>query len=375
MKRIRKTAAIIAAICPVVLFTAGMPPESARAARIKDIADIQGVRENQLIGYGLVVGLDGTGDGNKSVFTTRALSGMLEKMGMTTNPADIKVGNVAAVVATAALPAFGRSGSRIDVVVSSIGDAKSLQGGTLVLTPLKGVDGKVYAVAQGGVSTGGFFLGGSAASVQKNYPTVGRIPRGAVIEREIPSRFSEKTELDLVLHRPDFTTALQVVDAVNTMLMTRAAEAPDPGTVRIRIPPAFSGDVVRFVTLIESLSVSPDTAARVVINERTGTVVMGEQVRISTVAVAHGNLSIQINESAAVSQPAPLSETGNTVIVPDTAFAVSEEERQLMILPSGVTIGDVVRALNSLGVSPRDLIAIFQAIRAAGALQAELEII
>ncbi|WP_373497766.1 flagellar basal body P-ring protein FlgI [Desulfococcus sp.] len=347
----------------------------ARAARIKDLADIQGVRQNQLVGYGLIVGLEGTGDGKKSVFTNRAVSSMLEKMGIPVSPEEIKTKNIASVMVTAVLPPFARAGSRIDVVVSSIGDAGNLQGGTLVLTPLKGVDGKVYAVAQGSISTGGFAVEGNASTVQKNFLTVGRVPAGAVIEREVPFDFSGKDGLTLMLRQPDFTTCSRVADAINHRFPGAAAHAADPGTVQVKVAGEYSGDIVRFATLIEGLEVNPDVAARVIINERTGTVVMGQDVRISAVAVAHGNLSVQITEGAAVSQPREFSRRGETVVVPETDIAVEEGSNNLMLMDAGATIGGVVRALNALGVTPRDLIAILQAIKAAGALQAQLEII
>jgi flagellar P-ring protein precursor FlgI len=259
--------------------------------------------------------------------------------------------------------------------VSSIGDAKNLQGGTLVLTPLKGVDGRVYAMAQGSISTGGFAAGGNAASVQKNFLTVGRIPAGAVIEREVAYDFSRKGSLTLMLRNPDFTTATRVAEAVNSRFPGAAAHASDPGTVHVNPAGDYAGDIVRFATIVESLEVHPDVAAKVVINERTGTVVMGQDVRISTVAVAHGNLSIQISEGTQISQPAPFSRQGRTAVAPETDLAVEEGSNQLMLMDAGATIGEVVRALNALGVTPRDLIAILQAIKAAGALQARLEII
>jgi flagellar P-ring protein precursor FlgI len=347
----------------------------ARAVRIKDIADIKGVRQNQLVGYGLIVGLEGTGDGKKSVFTNRAISSMLEKMGMPVSPDEIKTKNIASVMVTAVLPPFARAGSRIDVIVSSIGDAKNLQGGTLVLTPLRGVDDRVYAVAQGSISTGGFAVAGNAAAVQKNFLTVGRIPGGAVIEREIPFDFSQKESLTLMLRHPDFTTCQRVAEAINSRLPGASARAKDPGTIHVKVSDGYSGDIVRFATIIEGLEVRPDVAAKVVINERTGTVVMGQDVRISTVAVAHGNLSIQISEVARVSQPRAFSRGGRTAVVPETDIAIEEGNNQLMLMNKGATIGEVVRALNALGVTPRDLIAILQAIKAAGALQAQLEII
>ena len=346
----------------------------AHAVRIKDIMDIEGVRKNQLVGYGLVVGLNGTGDGNKSEFTVQSMASMLEKMGITVNAKDIKVDNVAAVMVTADLPPFARVGSKIDVLVSSIGDADNLQGGTLLFTPLKAADGKVYAVAQGPVSTGGFSSGGEGGKVQKNFPTVGRVVGGAMIEREILSNFNQKRTLSLTLHNPDFTTAFRVAEAINAALYEQIAKTPDAGTVQVRISEKYSGNIVGLVTLIEGLDVTPDTTSKIVINERTGTVVMGDNVRISTIAVAHGNLSIQIKESEDVSQPLPFSQ-GETVVTPETEMSIEEEKNKLFLVESGVTIGEVVRALNALGVSPRDLIAIFQAIKAAGALQAELEII
>lgn len=346
----------------------------AHAVRIKDVADIKGVRENQLVGYGLVVGLDGTGDGKKAIFTVQSMASMLEKMGITVDPRNIKVDNVAAVMITADLPAFASVGSRIDVLVSSIGDAENLQGGTLLFTPLRAADGKIYAIAQGPISTGGFSAGGAGGKVQKNFPTVGRVVGGALIEREIPSNFGQKKILNLTLHSPDFTTASRVAKAINAALDNQLALTPDPGTIRVKVPEKYLGNTVSLITLIEGLTVTPDAVAKVVINERTGTVVMGSDVKISTIAIAHGNLSIQIKESADVSQPLPFSE-GETVVVPETELSVEEGNNRLFLLEPGVSIGEVVRALNALGVSPRDLISIFQAIKAAGALQAKLEII
>ena len=347
-----------------------------QAARIKDIANIRGVRQNQLFGYGLVVGLDGTGDGNKSLFTVQSLSSMLEKMGVTINPNEIKVKNVAAVMITANLPPFARAGSRIDVLVSSIGDAKNLQGGTLLLTPLKGADGNVYAVAQGPLSTGGFSYGkGTGTGVQKNFPTVGRIASGALIEREIASDFNQREELTLALHAPDFTTATRVANAINAAFGDTMARAPDAGTIKVTVPDLYRGRSVELVALIENLGVTPDTVSKVIINERTGTVIMGENVRISTIAIAHGNLSIEVNQQDNVSQPLPFSRGGQTVVTSDRTMQVQEGRNPLFLVESGVSIGEVVRALNALGVSPRDLIAIFQSLKAAGALQAELQII
>ncbi|MFO7738213.1 MAG: flagellar basal body P-ring protein FlgI [Desulfatiglandaceae bacterium] len=344
------------------------------AVRIKDVADVQGVRQNQLVGYGLVVGLNGTGDGKKARFTIASVASMLEKMGVTIDPGDIQVDNVAAVMVTAELPPFSRLGSRIDVLVSSIGDSENLQGGTLLFSPLRAADGQVYAVAQGPVSTGGFSAEGAGGKVQKNFPTVGRVVGGALIEREIPTQFGQKEVLSLILHRPDFTTTSRVAKAINAALNDNLAQTPDPGTIHIKVPERFQGNTVALVTLIEGLEVIPDAVAKVVINERTGTVVMGSEVRISTIAIAHGNLSIQIKESAEVSQPLPFAE-GETVVVPETELSIQEGNSRLFLVDPGISIGELVKALNALGVSPRDLIAIFQSIKAAGALQAKLEII
>jgi len=349
----------------------------AHAARIKDIADIKGVRQNQLVGYGLVIGLDGTGDSDAALFTIQSLTSLLEKMGVTVQPKDIDdVENVAAVMVTADLPPFASQGSRIDALVSSIGDAENLQGGTLLYTPLKGADGKVYAIAQGPVSTGGFSVSGNSGDqVQKNFPTVGRVVGGALVENEIHSDFNQKDSLTLALHDPDFTTASRVAQAINRAFYSQLARTENAGSIRISVPENYLGNTVQFVTMIESLGVTPDTVSKVVVNERTGTVIMGENVRIATVAIAHGNLSIQIDESEKVSQPLPFSRSGRTVVTPESDIVVQEGKNPIFLVESGVSIGELVKALNALGVTPRDLIAIFQALKAAGALQAELEII
>ncbi len=348
----------------------------AHGARIKDIADIKDVRPNQLVGYGLVVGLEGTGDSDNALFTAQSLSSLLQIMGVTVLPQDIEVENVAAVMVTADLPPFARTGGKIDVLVSSIGDAASLQGGTLLFTPLKAANGQVYAVAQGPVSTGGFVVGSSSGTgVQKNFPTVGRIVNGALIEKELATDFNAKESLTLALHRPDFTTASRVAQAINIAFYDPIARTQDAGTVEVTVPEKYKGNTVALVTKIESLGVTPDAISKVVINERTGTVIMGEKVRIATIAIAHGNLSIQIKEQPTVSQPLPFSKGGQTVVVPQSEVQVEEGNNPIFVVESGVSIGEVVKALNALGVSPRDLIAIFQALKAAGALQAELEII
>ncbi|MGD8880353.1 MAG: flagellar basal body P-ring protein FlgI [Desulfobacterales bacterium] len=368
----RWVASIIFMLTSLILL---MP--NADAVRIKDIADIKGVRGNQLVGYGLVVGLEGTGDSDDSLFTIQSLASLLEKMGVTVQPADIDdVENVAAVMVTADLPAFASTGSRIDVLVSSIGDAENLQGGTLLFTPLKAADGGVYAVAQGPVSTGGFAVSGNSGDqVQKNFPTVGRVVGGALVEKEIHSNFNQKVSLTLALHEPDFTTATRVAQAINRAFYNQLAHTENAGSILVRVPENYFGKTVQFVTMIESLGVTPDTVSKIVVNERTGTVIMGENVRISTIAIAHGNLSIQIDESQDVSQPLPFSRGGETIVTPESDILVKEGKNPLFLVESGVSIGEVVKALNALGVTPRDLIAIFQALKAAGALQAELEVI
>jgi flagellar P-ring protein precursor FlgI len=349
----------------------------ADAVRIKDIADIKGVRGNQLVGYGLVVGLEGTGDSDDSLFTIQSLASLLEKMGVTVQTDDIEdVENVAAVMVTTDLPAFATLGSRIDVLVSSIGDAENLQGGTLLFTPLKAADGSVYAVAQGPVSTGGFAVSGNSGDqVQKNFPTVGRVVGGALVEKEIHSNFNQKNSLTLSLHKPDFTTATRVAQAINRAFYSQLAQTENGGSIQVRIPENYLGKTVQFLTMIESLGVTPDMVSKIVVNERTGTVIMGENVRIATIAIAHGNLSIQIDESQDVSQPLPFSRGGETIVTPESDSLVKEGKNPLFLVESGVSIGEVVKALNALGVTPRDLIAIFQALKAAGALQAELEVI
>ncbi|KAB0667206.1 flagellar basal body P-ring protein FlgI [Oryzomonas japonica] len=361
----------------IVVFTmlALFLASSAHAIRIKDIAAFEGVRENQLVGYGLVVGLNGTGDSDQASIHIQSVVNMLERMGITTNVGSIKLKNVAAVMVTATLPAFTKQGNQLDVLVSSMGDAKSIAGGTLIMTPLRGGDSQVYAVAQGSVLTNSFAFGGQAASAQKNHPTAGSIPSGALVEREIPNVLAGKTTLRLNLHKADFTTASRIETAINAKFNSAVATTTDPGSVILKIPEAYANRPVEFVAALETLEVRPDNQAKVVLNERTGTIVMGENVRISTVAVSHGNLSLVIRETPQVSQPTALSRGGQTVTVPRTELKVTEESRRLMVLPEGASIGDVVRALNQLGVTPRDLIGIFQAIKASGALQADLSII
>jgi flagellar P-ring protein precursor FlgI len=357
----------------VLLF--GPLVQPAAAIRLKDIASFKGVRPNQLIGNGLVVGLNGTGDGTNVDFNTQELANMLTQLGLNPSRDKMKVKNVATVAVTALLPPFSRAGSKIDVLVSSLGDAKSLQGGTLLLTPLKGVDGQVYALAQGPVSVGGFVASGEAGGgVTKNHPTAGRIAAGATVEREIPLNFLEKDNFTIALHDADFTTSQRAVAAINRALHGNYALSQDGGTINIKLPPTYKNQIVPLLASLENLEIVPDSVAKVVLDERNGTVVMGSNVRLSTVAIAHGNLMVRIKERPRISQPLPFSQ-GKTVVVPDSTVVTQEGESRLMVLPEGVSIGQVVQALNAIGVTPRDLIAILQAIRAAGALQAELEII
>ena len=352
----------------------GIAPQAA-AIRVKDIADVKGVRENQLIGYGLVVGLAGTGDRLTTVFTNQSLVSVLAGMGIGVDADTIQVKNVAAVFITANLPPFARAGSRMDAVVSSLGDATSLEGGTLAMTPLYGADGEVYAIAQGPLSVGGFAEGGGAgSSVQKNHPTVGRLVGGATIERELPFSIEDDGGFELALRNTDFTTALRAAEAINAALEAPVASAPDPGTVRLTLPEAWPGGVVDFIAKVESVEVTPDRQARVILNERTGTVVMGDSVTISTVAVAHGALSVSISAINEVSQPQPFGEGETTPIRNEVVTAVEEDSR-LNLVEGPVTIDELVRGLNAMGVRPRDLIAILQAIKAAGALSADLELL
>lgn len=348
---------------------------NADAIRIKDLASFEGVRDNQLMGYGLVVGLNGTGDSDQAKIQTQSVVNMLERMGITVSANDIKIKNIAAVMVTATLPPFSKQGNRLDVLVSSLGDAKSIAGGTLLMAPLKGADNQIYAVAQGSILTNSFAFGGQGATAQKNHPTAGRVPNGALVERELPNTLAGKAVLNLNLNIADFTTASRIVTAVNDKFKSPVAASSDPGSVTMTIPEAYANRAVEFVAALERLEVKPDVQAKVVLNERTGTVVMGENVRISTVAITHGSLTLVIKETPQVSQPAPLSRTGETKVVPRTELKVEEENRRLMVMQEGASIGDVVRALNTLGVTPRDLISIIQAIKAGGALQAELSII
>lgn len=339
--------------------------DKAEAVRLKDLTSVKGARTNQLIGYGLVVGLDGTGDGSKSPFTGQALVNMLENLNIYVNKDDIKVKNVAGVMITASLPPFVKIGQNIDVTLSALGDASSLQGGTLVATQLKALNGEVYAVAQGPISIGGFeFRGGRQETLQKNHVNVARIPNGATVEREVPVSFLGKNEFILHLDKPDFTTVTRTVKAIDSFLDGSYATAQDGSTVSIRVPEKYKNNEIAMLAALESLEVMPDYTARVIVDERTGTVVMGENVSISALAVAHGNLNVQVSAESAPFSPSD-----------EVTISAEEQKSKMVGLEAGVTLGDLVQALNSVGVTPRDLIAILQSIKAAGALQAELEII
>lgn len=366
-------------ICRIAIMIALMPlcavPTFAATSRIKDIADFESVRDNMLVGYGLVVGLGGTGDSlRNSAFTEESLKSMLERLGVSTRGNLLNTRNVAAVMVTATLPPFARRGSRIDVSASALGDAKSLMGGTLLVTPLVGADGEAYAIAQGPLSISGFEAQGEAERIVRGVPTSGRIAGGGIVEREVDFTLNDLRELRLALRNPDFTTAGRIAGAINGLVRGAVATAIDPGTVVLPLPEAYRGRAAELLTSIEQLRVEPDSPARILIDEDTGIIVVGQNVRISTVAVAQGNLTVRISETPQVSQPNPLAE-GETVVVPRTEVEVDDQgERRMVVLDTGVTLSDLVEGLNALGVGPRDLIAIIQAIRAAGALQAEIEL-
>ncbi len=345
------------------------------APRIKDVADFEGVRENQLVGYGLVVGLAGTGDSlRNSPFTRQSLAAMLERLGVNTRDGNLNTRNVAAVMVTANLPPFAAQGSRIDVTVSALGDARSLTGGQLLVTPLMGADQMVYAVAQGPLAIGGFQAQGqSGSSVSQGVPTAGRIASGALVERELQFDIAGQAELRLSLRNPDFTTARRIAEAISGAIGQGAARATNPGTVLITRPSAYPGDMVNLLAAIENLEVAVDAPARIVIDETSGVVVMGENVRVSTVAIAQGNLTISVSEQPYASQPAPFSE-GETVVVPQSGVSVEEERGGLAVVQGGVPLRQLVEGLNQLGVSPRDMISILQALKTAGAIQAEIEV-
>jgi flagellar P-ring protein precursor FlgI len=372
---------VLVAAALLLGWAGGAWAQGAATARVKDVARIVGVRDNELFGYGVVIGLNGTGDRRQSsAFTAQSLQNLLQRHGINLPPSGrsaLDTKNMAAVMVTARLPAFARAGTSLDVTVSSIGDATSLLGGTLLMTPLQGPDGQTYAVASGPVSIGGGFsvtAGGTGESVQKNHPTVGRIVGGATVEREVPMA-TPRDRVMLALLYPDFTTASRLSQSLNTALGRPAARAVDAATVVVDVPGPEQARLVDFVARLEQLTLPTDAPAKVIVNERTGTVIMGSHVRISTVAVSHGNLSIQIKSEFQVSQPPPFAPQGaQTVVVPKTDTTVREGTSPLMVVPAGASIGDVVAGLNAIGATPRDLIAILQAIKRAGALQAELEV-
>ena len=357
----------------LIIFILLIVPE-AFCARLKDIATIEGVRGNDLFGYGIVIGLNGTGDGGSVDFTGKSVSNLLEKMGLKVDPKDIKVKNVAAVVVTAKLPPFARAGSKIDVTLSSIGDAKSIQGGTLLFTPLKASDGNVYAVAQGPITVGGFSVEASSDSAVKNHPTVGQIAEGATVEKMIPFDLFQSKRVRIVLKEPDFTTVTHIVDALNEELGGSIASAIDGATVQIPLVGELKNDPIGMIAKLEHIDVTQDSAAKVIVNEKTGTIVMGENVKIGKVALAHGNLNIVIRSDTQVSQPEAFSEVGNTEVVTNSDVTVGEENVGLNLIGGELSLGELVKALNALGATPRDLISIFSALKRAGALHADLVI-
>ena len=359
----------------LLLLVALTSPANA-ASRIKDVVDFEGVRDNMLVGYGLVVGLNGTGDTLKNGhFTKQSLLAMLNRLGVKPTEAGLDSKNVAAVMVTSSLPAFSSKGSRVDVTVSALGDASNLLGGTLLVTPLLGADGEVYAVSQGQVAVGGFTAGGAGATVTKGVPTSGRIANGAIVEREIGFDMDQMGSVKLSLRNPDFTTARRIAQAVNAFLGTTAANATDPSTVKMDVPGAYKDNVVNRITDIEQLRIEPDQIARIIIDEQSGVIVMGENVRLSTVAIAQGNLTIRITETPQVSQPGPFSQTGTTTTVARTDVQVDQGGgSRLAVVQDGVSLQEFVNSLNALGIGPRDMITILQAVKSAGALQAEIEV-
>lgn len=348
---------------------------AAAPARIKDIVDVEGIRENQLVGYGLVVGLNGTGDSlNNSPFTKQSLQSMLERLGVNTAGENVRTANVAAVMVTASLPPFATQGQRIDISVASLGNAKSLQGGTLLVTPLLGADGEVFAIAQGPVTINGFSAEGDAASIVSGVPTTGRISAGALVEREIGFELGAQHSLRLALRNPDLTTSRRIAMAINDFIGAPTAVPEDPSTVRLTLPVNFNGNIVDLLTDVEQLIIQTDQSAKIVIDENSGIIVMGKDVRVSSVAVAQSNLTVSIAENPTVVQPAPFSQ-GQTAVQPSTDLSVSQTDTALQVINESVTLQELVDGLNALGISPRDLIAILQAVKATGALQAEIEVL
>lgn len=361
-------------------FLAGFASSASAAgsSRIKDIVDVEGVRDNMLIGYGLVVGLNGSGDKlNNAPFTKQSLTAMLERLGVTVRDQNLNTGNVAAVMVTATLPPFTNQGSHIDVSVSTLGDAKSLQGGTLLVTPLMGGDGEVYAVAQGPVAVAGFTASGEGGTVTQNIPTAGRVPNGAIVEKEIGFALTDLPSVRLALRNPDFTTSRRIAATINQNYGAKIAEAENNASVKITPPAGSTKSIVDIITDVEQFMVEPDQIAKIVIDERSGVIVMGADVRISTVAVAQGNLTVRITETPQVSQPAPFANRGETEVVARTSIDITgnNDKANIAFMPAGVTLQELVSSLNALGVTPRDVITILQAIKAAGAIQAEIEVL
>lgn len=351
-------------------------PAAMAESRIKDLVSFEGVRENQLVGYGLVVGLNGTGDTlRNSPFTQQSMIAMLEQMGVNTRGSEMKPVNTAAVMVTANLSAFSRVGARVDVSISSIGDAQNLRGGTLIVTPLLGADGQVYAVAQGSIQISGFTAGGAAESITQGVPTAGRIPNGGVIEKEVNYELNNNSTLNLSLRSPDFTTARRITSAINDFIGENAAMPLDPATIALSIPDRYAGSMFSFLTDIEQLNVTPDQRAKVVVDERSGIIVIGKEVKVSEVAIAQGNLTIRVTETPQVSQPGPFAQGGQAEIVPRTEVEIEEDAgKKFAILESGVNLQDLVDGLNALGINPRDMIAILQALKVSGALHADIEV-
>jgi len=361
------------AILLIAAFWIAAAAGPAFGARIKDISNVSGMRTNQLVGYGLVVGLSGTGDKRGSEFTVQSIYNMLEKMGVRVDKDTLKPKNVAAVMVTAQMPVSAKAGSKLDVTVSSLGDSTSLLGGVLLITPMKGLDGEVYAISQGPLLIGGVSAGGAGTTVTKNITTVGLIPGGANVERTVPFAFNDQTELTFNLNTPDFTTAMHMVDKINQTMGGAFASAVDAATVRIEVPQTNQGNLAPLMASLENLEISPDNKARVVVDEKTGTVVLGRNVQLAPAAITHGSLQIQIEESADVSQPLPFS-NGQTVVTPQTSVAVEEQNRKLKLV-EGATLQELVEGLNALGATPRDLISVLRTLQASGALHAELEVI
>lgn len=360
----------------VIFFMFSVPTPVGAQSRIKDIVQFEGVRDNILVGYGLVVGLNGTGDSlGSAVFTRESLIGMLERLGVNARDNSLQTDNVAAVMVTATLPPFAKQGNRIDVSVSALGDADNLLGGTLLVTPLMGADGEVYAVGQGTLAVGGFAAQGDGGSVVKGVPTSGRIANGAIVEREVPFTLAGMKTIHLALRNPDFTTSRRIARAINAFVGVTAAKATDPATIQLTVPKNYKGEIVELLTDIEQLRVEPDQIAKVVVDEQSGTIVMGENVRINTVAIAQGSLTIRVSETPQVSQPQPFSNTGTTETVARTDIEVTEGNQKLTVLQTGVSLQDLVNGLNALGIGPRDMITIIQAIKAAGALNANIEVL